>query len=83
MYAYLVEGVQEQHAGCMEVWCFYRAVIARATWICLLVALGVAVMFGLGVGLGVGNGQLGLDAGSGVLAVLTEVHLSIVLGMIY
>lgn len=83
VYAYLIEGVQDTHAGYREVWCFYHAVSARAASMWLLVALGVAVTFGLGVGLGVGDGQLGLDVGSGVLAVLTGVHLSVVLGMIY
>lgn len=49
----------------------------------LLIALGVAMMLGSGVGLGVGDGRLGLDVGSAVLAVLTGVHFSIVLGMNY
>jgi hypothetical protein len=83
LYAYLTDGVQNDHAGYVEVWCFYRAVSGRAASIWLFVALGLAVALGLGVGLGAGDGQLGLDVGTGALAVLTGIHMCLVLGMFY
>lgn len=82
LYVYLVDGVQEYHAGYTEVWCIYYAASGHAASVWLLVALGIAVMIGFGVGLGVGDGELGLNIGTGVFAVFTGVHLAIVLGMV-
>ena len=50
LYAYLVDAVQDGHAGYTEVWCFYHAVSGRMASIWLLIALGVAVLLGFGAG---------------------------------
>ncbi|KAF1829731.1 hypothetical protein BDW02DRAFT_634212 [Decorospora gaudefroyi] len=71
LYAYLVDAVQDGHAGYTEILCFYYAVSGRMASIWLLIALGLAVLLGFGVGVGTGDGHLGLDVGTGVLAVLT------------
>lgn len=83
LYAYLVDAVKDGHVVYTEVWCVYHAVSGRMAAIWLLIALSVAVMFGLGVGVGCGDGQFGLDVGTGTLAVLTGIHLSIFLGTMY
>lgn len=83
LYAYLVGGVENDHAGYTEVWCIYRVVSGSAASAWLLIALGIAVVIGFGVGVGVGDGKLGLDIGTGVFAVFTGIHLAIVLGMVY
>lgn len=83
LHAYLSAAVQNDHAGYTEVWCFYHTVSGRTASIWLLVALVLAALLGFGVGIGTGDGSLGLDVGTGALAVLMGVHLSIFLATMY
>ena len=82
LYAYLIDALQDNHAGYTKVWCFYHTASGRMASIWLLGALVIAILLGVGVGIGFGDGELGLDAGAGALAVLTSIHLSIFLGMV-
>ncbi|KAJ4413263.1 hypothetical protein N0V91_000237 [Didymella pomorum] len=83
LHAYLVDAVQDGHPYYTEVWCFYHATSGRMAAAWLLIALIIAMLIGLGVGVGCGDGGFGLDVGTGTLAVLTAIHLAILLRMMY
>jgi hypothetical protein len=68
----------EEGGGCVRVWCFYYVVDTATVALWSLLALGFSAALGLMVGWGAGDGNLGLGAGTGLLAVLTCVQAAII-----
>jgi hypothetical protein len=62
-----------------RVWCLYDEFDGFAAAVWLLVMLGVASFVGLIVGLAVGDANLGVNIGTGLLAVSTIVHGIVIL----
>jgi hypothetical protein len=80
---YLIKGVQTEHDGYVQLWCFYHELdgVAAASW--LLLALSLATVVGLAIGFGLKDGKLGLGVGTGLLAVLTTIQGAVIMRTTY